>query len=211
MSEEKKFVEVEVNGVMLKVDEKMAEKIERQKERDENHRKSVEDISGLKPVQSRWHRTDTTEEKNTLVEGTFEATGELPKKTIVPHIYIDPEEMKAGLSGTLDEKTLNSLPDVYYNTDVPDIRPNFTSIGAEIGLSDWVHSGKIAAISTVFAENFQDFANEDAGTIHFNKPNGEPMLSLHPNGNIFVNGRLAENDKEVVDGMREFLRVRRNF
>jgi hypothetical protein len=31
------------------------------------------------------------------------------------------------------------------------------------------------------------------------------VLVLEPNGNIFVNGRLAENDKEVVEGMRKFL------
>jgi hypothetical protein len=32
------------------------------------------------------------------------------------------------------------------------------------------------------------------------------VLVLEPNGDIFVNGRLAENDKEVVDGMRDFLK-----
>ncbi len=32
------------------------------------------------------------------------------------------------------------------------------------------------------------------------------MLKLCPNGDIFVHGRLAENDKEVVDALREFLR-----
>jgi hypothetical protein len=31
------------------------------------------------------------------------------------------------------------------------------------------------------------------------------ILALYENGDIFVNGRLAENDKEVVDAMREFL------
>jgi hypothetical protein len=32
-----------------------------------------------------------------------------------------------------------------------------------------------------------------------------PMLELKSNGDIFVKGRLVENDKEVVDAMREFL------
>ena len=31
------------------------------------------------------------------------------------------------------------------------------------------------------------------------------ILKLCENGDIFVNGRLAENDKEIVDAMREFL------
>jgi hypothetical protein len=31
------------------------------------------------------------------------------------------------------------------------------------------------------------------------------ILKLCENGDIFVNGRLAENDKEVVDAMRKFL------
>lgn len=32
------------------------------------------------------------------------------------------------------------------------------------------------------------------------------ILKLCQNGDIFVNGRLAENDKEVVDALREFLK-----
>lgn len=30
-------------------------------------------------------------------------------------------------------------------------------------------------------------------------------IKLCPNGDIFVKGKLAENDKDVVNGMREFL------
>jgi hypothetical protein len=33
----------------------------------------------------------------------------------------------------------------------------------------------------------------------------QEILKLCENGDIFVKGRLAENDKEVVDAMREFL------
>ncbi|AFQ18175.1 hypothetical protein P9Y62_30255 [Bacillus thuringiensis] len=35
------------------------------------------------------------------------------------------------------------------------------------------------------------------------------MVSLKSNGDIFVKGKLVENDKEVVDGLREFLRLSR--
>lgn len=31
------------------------------------------------------------------------------------------------------------------------------------------------------------------------------MIRLEPNGDIFVKGKLVENDKEVVEGLREFL------
>ena len=33
----------------------------------------------------------------------------------------------------------------------------------------------------------------------------EPFIKLCENGDIFVKGKLIENDKEVVDAMREFL------
>ena len=32
-----------------------------------------------------------------------------------------------------------------------------------------------------------------------------PIIKLCKNGDIFVKGKLIENDKEVVDAMREFL------
>lgn len=37
----------------------------------------------------------------------------------------------------------------------------------------------------------------------------QEMVSLKSNGDIFVKGKFVENDKEVVDGMREFLRLSR--
>lgn len=43
--------------------------------------------------------------------------------------------------------------------------------------------------------------------VFFNKVDEIPTLKLCPNGDIFVKGRLADNDKEVVDAMREFLRT----
>ena len=33
------------------------------------------------------------------------------------------------------------------------------------------------------------------------------ILKLCENGDIFVKGRLAENDKEVVEALREFLKA----
>ncbi|RWQ69818.1 hypothetical protein [Bacillus cereus] len=37
----------------------------------------------------------------------------------------------------------------------------------------------------------------------------QEMISLKSNGDIFVKGKLVDNDKEVVDGLREFLRLSR--
>jgi hypothetical protein len=34
----------------------------------------------------------------------------------------------------------------------------------------------------------------------------EPILKLCQNGDIFIKGKLVENDLEVVEGMREFLK-----
>jgi hypothetical protein len=49
---------------------------------------------------------------------------------------------------------------------------------------------------------------QEQNTIFFlqvDKSNQE-ILKLCENGDIFVKGRLAENDKEVVDALREFLK-----
>lgn len=37
--------------------------------------------------------------------------------------------------------------------------------------------------------------------------NDKEVLALKENGDIFVQGRLAENDKEVVEGMRKFIQL----
>ncbi|MGX5623505.1 hypothetical protein [Bacillus cereus] len=37
----------------------------------------------------------------------------------------------------------------------------------------------------------------------------QEMVSLKSNGDIFVKGKLVENDKEVVNGMRELLMLSR--
>ncbi|MEW9575451.1 hypothetical protein U9K47_08305 [Bacillus toyonensis] len=36
---------------------------------------------------------------------------------------------------------------------------------------------------------------------------GQEIISLKSTGDIYVKGKLAENDKEVVDGMRELLGI----
>jgi hypothetical protein len=35
---------------------------------------------------------------------------------------------------------------------------------------------------------------------------GKEILKIDENGDFFVKGKFVENDKEVVDGFREFLR-----
>ena len=44
----------------------------------------------------------------------------------------------------------------------------------------------------------------DKNTIVFHV-GGEEALKFCPEGEVFIWGRLAENDKEIVDGMRQFL------
>ena len=49
---------------------------------------------------------------------------------------------------------------------------------------------------------------QEQNTIFFlqvDKSNQE-ILKLCKNGDIFVKGKLAENDKEVVDALREFVK-----
>lgn len=48
------------------------------------------------------------------------------------------------------------------------------------------------------------------GDIRFEVNNGGlEILRLCPNGDIYVKGRLIENDKELVDGLREWLEMSR--
>lgn len=42
-------------------------------------------------------------------------------------------------------------------------------------------------------------------TIIFRVRDDEELLRLEPNGDIYCRGKLVENDKEVVDGLRDFL------
>jgi len=45
----------------------------------------------------------------------------------------------------------------------------------------------------------------ESNTITFNMPDTTEIIKLCTNGDIFIKGKLIENDKEVVDAMREFL------
>jgi hypothetical protein len=49
---------------------------------------------------------------------------------------------------------------------------------------------------------------QEKNTIFFQQVDRDykEILKLCENGDIFVKGRLAENDKEVVDALREFLK-----
>jgi hypothetical protein len=48
---------------------------------------------------------------------------------------------------------------------------------------------------------------QEQNTISFVQDNAaREILKLCENGDIFVKGKLAENDKEVVDALREFLK-----
>ena len=48
-----------------------------------------------------------------------------------------------------------------------------------------------------------------SSNITFNASATEPILELKGNGDIFVKGKLIENDIEVVDALREFLKTQR--
>jgi hypothetical protein len=65
-------------------------------------------------------------------------------------------------------------------------------------------------IITLKEEAKQEFTTvipQEQNTISFVQDNaGREILKLCENGDIFVKGKLAENDKEVVDALREFLK-----
>ena len=45
----------------------------------------------------------------------------------------------------------------------------------------------------------------ESNTIRFNTTDTTEIIKLCENGDILIKGKLIENDKEVVDAMREFL------
>ncbi len=52
----------------------------------------------------------------------------------------------------------------------------------------------------------------EPNTITFNLGKTEhPIILMKDNGDIYVKGKLVENDKEVVDAMREFLKYKGLF
>lgn len=69
--------------------------------------------------------------------------------------------------------------------------------GAPEKPAEWNSKGT-ASSSLIFATT--------PSSISFVMSNGETIMKFAPNGDIFVRGRLAENDIEVVNTMRTFLR-----
>jgi len=58
---------------------------------------------------------------------------------------------------------------------------------------------------TSVEQNTKDTTND--GEISFKVANiEEPILMLASNGDIYVKGKLVENDKEVVEALREFIK-----
>ena len=47
----------------------------------------------------------------------------------------------------------------------------------------------------------------ESNTIRFFTDENNEIIKLCDDGDIFVKGKLIENDKEVVDAMREFLKT----
>jgi hypothetical protein len=56
------------------------------------------------------------------------------------------------------------------------------------------------------ADGASRFRPRDDGPIIF-KIGDTEVLRFESNGNIFIQGRAAAHDREVVDAMREFLRA----
>ncbi|MGH1047675.1 hypothetical protein [Bacillus mycoides] len=51
------------------------------------------------------------------------------------------------------------------------------------------------------------FSDKDVNQNIDFRAGGQVIISLKGNGDIYVKGNLIENDKEVVDGMRELLGI----
>lgn len=54
----------------------------------------------------------------------------------------------------------------------------------------------------VFTSHLTSYTNNN---VIFYDRNNNSILELRENGDIFVHGHLAENDREVTDALREFI------
>lgn len=63
-------------------------------------------------------------------------------------------------------------------------------------------TGKIEQLTTGVI-NFKS----EPSSFWFHTAEAGEILRFDPNGDIFVKGKLIENDKEVVDTLREFLKL----
>ena len=79
--------------------------------------------------------------------------------------------------------------------------------------TDWILFGEVTYDEKQELELKTDPFTPIPGTIIFYTNTGpsEPILKLCENGDILVKGKLIENDKEVVDAMREFLELHGAF
>jgi hypothetical protein len=59
---------------------------------------------------------------------------------------------------------------------------------------------------TNIVELVSDFTPEANTIVFSNKNIDEPILKLCENGDIFVHGRLADTDVEVVNALRDFIK-----
>lgn len=50
-----------------------------------------------------------------------------------------------------------------------------------------------------------NLTSQNEPTTHFTGKDGIEIMRLEPSGDIYVHGRLVENDKDVVTAMRSFL------
>ena len=104
--------------------------------------------------------------------------GDLPK--------IKPEDMVENMTDRTPEERKDIL-DILLKK----VNPNFEPV-----------------LSTDHPLELKEIVPQERNTIFFNV-NGktdQPILKLCENGDIFVKGKLTENDKQVTDAMREFLR-----
>lgn len=72
-----------------------------------------------------------------------------------------------------------------------------------------VQSDDVLKLRNDANEVYGSIASVAPGTMHFcvQDPKGQQqeVIRLEPNGDIYVRGRLIENDKDVVTGMRELI------
>jgi hypothetical protein len=61
-------------------------------------------------------------------------------------------------------------------------------------------------LNTIKSEHTFEAITNPPTNIVFRVRDDEEILKLDANGDIYVRGELAENDKQVVDALREYLR-----
>jgi hypothetical protein len=105
----------------------------------------------------------------------------------------------------LIQSGVQAIPDDFLEFLVQN--PSCESVGVELFPK---FSNNLYGIILPKEEPKQEFTSvipQEQNTISFVQDNGaREILKLCENGDIFIKGKLAENDKEVVDALREFLK-----